>query len=63
MDASGSIIVAKQGNEVAMRLRSGAAHAAESFGTLSQVARIKVAPYSRKFIMSFTRNFVFMEGN
>ena len=40
MDASGSIIVAKQGNEVAMRLRSGAAHAAESFGTLSQVARI-----------------------
>ena len=42
MDASGSIIVAKQGNEVAMRLRSGAAHAAESFGTLSQVARITV---------------------
>ena len=42
MDASGSIIVAKQGNEVAMRLRSGAAHAAESFGTLSQVARIEI---------------------
>ena len=40
MDASGSIIVAKQGNEVAMRLRSVAADAAESFGTLSQVARI-----------------------
>ena len=48
MDASGSIIVAKQGNEVAMRLRSGAAHAAESFGTLSQVARITDYQYTSR---------------